>query len=161
MEVCDIGGGGWVGRLASGVLALCTEITEMAIMVDLGRINQNDLCEMPSKAVSPSMTWRYQVDYVPFLRESHNVKEFHRAGRRGLQPHHFRSQTTQPLESNYPPLFFFLTIIHLYTQEVTVLYGHSKSICKSSLKTYSSKIRHLTAKIIGMKHICCKAVPGP
>ena len=95
------------GRLASGVLALCTEITEMAIVVDLGRINQNDLCEMPSKAVSPSMTWRCQVDYVPFLRESHNVKEFHRAGRRGLQPHHFRSQTTQPLESNYPPLFFF------------------------------------------------------
>ena len=102
LEVCNIGGG---GGLLSGVLALCTEITEMAIVVDLGRINQNDLCEMRSKAVSPSITWRRQVDYVPFLRESHNVKEFHRAGCRGLQPHHFRSQTTQSLESNYPPFF--------------------------------------------------------
>ena len=42
-----------------------------------------------------------------------------------------------------------------------MLYEHSKSICKSSLKTYSLKMHHLTAKIIGTKHICCTAVPGP
>lgn len=134
-------GGLWYWRgdgLASGVLL---RWMRWQSRVDLGRTNHRMIyvrCFL-KQSVYPRPAEHCQVGYMPFLRKSHNVKKLCRAGHCGLQPHHFRPQTTQPLGSNYSLFFLVIIIIKnsFLKQEFTTLYGHSKSICKSSLKIYS------------------------